>query len=501
MKLFNQHAYIFISSFAMFAMTNSANAQIGNVTKPVLQYVTVKSFSSGTYSFEKNAGKFEQLGSTPIEIRAGSIANGKLRAFTSDGEQWFSIINKTNGENCFYQYTSYDNFIAQKAMTGSCRAGQSDTFRGLAYDGNIFYSVNYISSAVGAAGTGPAHAWRTYSSWQNVIDNKPNTNMLTNLHAYEIYRSLGFDPVQRVFTTVAQDGNNVWFQKYTSFSDVVANQPIPSESFYTTANGAQFLGSAIGPVDKTLDVFIVAGQSNAVGYTGYVSGLAASSIDENIKFHYRIGHATPTSSDVKSSNVTTLRPTLAPTNPNYSIFGIEMGSLRSLYQDGRANLAVVKVGYGSTSLYRDWKITEPSLKNITRVLQNELSFATSVWNAQGYRTRIAGIFWMQGEEDGKTQDAAYAYKSNLEQFVKTVRSWSGNSCIPFVLGKIKTNGSWPYGEVVRAAQESVKDYIPCSDVVQTDTLGMDSDTYHYNPAGLLYIGNEMAAKYLKISGQ
>jgi hypothetical protein len=162
-------------------------------------------------------------------------------------------------------------------------------------------------------------------------------------------------------------------------------------------------------------------------------------------------------------------------------------------------MAIVKVAFGGTNLYSQWSTLNNT--GLFKLLQDNLSTASTRWNGQGYRTRIVGLFWMQGEEDARS-DLSYAnaYGSNFKAFVGAVRAMAGDACLPVVLGRIYSNWQ-PNGSIVRAAQEQFGTSDECARWVNTDDLVLvPDDPNHFDNASEYLLGQRMGAAYRQIGG-
>jgi hypothetical protein len=441
---------------------------------------------AATLSFEQYTAVESVPANAPASKQPGTRGGAMVRAIASDGDQWFSIESSA-GRNCFVRYSSYLNLVEGQGLRRVCNtvAGY-DGYRGLTHDGHFFYTLYW---------DGSQHWWQSYANWGDVINNRPFAQQTSTRHG-DIYKGIAFDPLKRQFLSLAQQGSQVWLLKYAAFNDMVSVKPTPGGTF-NFQSAESYAGIAVGPVNPTLDVYLVAGQSNAVGWNTDGAWLAAHPGDSQIRFFYRIGWGMDQQSST-SGDVTTLRPQvaafrsqIAPTN-----FGIEMGAGRGLYDAGRRRMAMVKVAFGGTNLHSQWSPLNNS--GLFKLLQDQLSQASNRWNSQGHRTRIVGLFWMQGEEDAKT-DQASAYGRNLKSFVASVRSLAADSCLPVVLGRIYWN--WrPNGSLVRAAQEQFAAGDECARWVSTDDLKLIYDDYHFDSPSEYLLGQRMAGAYREIAG-
>ena len=241
---------------------------------------------------------------------------------------------------------------------------------------------------------------------------------------------------------------------------------------------------------KEIDVWLIAGQSNAIG-SAYVSNYPTDEAYAEYKDMLTAG----------SSNVWYIgnsKAAFAPSgfgfgsNSNYS--GPEIGFTTALDGNGRMN-AIIKQAYGNTSLYNNttsdesinygtW--TPPSYieKHNVNTLGNRtgdlyLTFMQKVEDSlailedAGYTPVIRGVYYMQGEADTFGAASSAAYRELLETLIYDMRSdlteIAGYDCaeLPFVYGRIHRNpginpdtgapyaDTTPYLTTVQAAQDAV----------------------------------------------
>jgi len=450
-----------------------------------IKYVMIKSMGSGSYSFSQFDSFAGAASGAPNVQELKTWPTYTLQSVTSDGERWYAIL-KRGTQNCFVIYSSYEHMMNLKGGLLRCNENvPNNSFRGLAYDGKLFYTISW---------DGTQHWWQTYQTWEDLVDDLAYNKLASKRTGSDIYKSIGFDPIQKVFfSTALNSAGKLFLNKYATFNDMVAVRPNADVARVYTSD--QHVGMAIGPVNPTLDLYVVAGQSNAIGWGTDGAQLAPDAGDADIKFFYRIGDRFDTLVST-SESVTTLQPQTAAFRMSPpTVFGIEMGMARTLRAAGRTNMAIVKVAYGGTDLYSQWN---PNTANsLLRILQDNISTASIQWNQAGYRVRIAGFFWMQGEWDAKDPTKAAAYLTNLRQLVATARAVSGNEYLPFVVGRITPN--WPYATTVRAAQDQLATEDAYVRVVNSDDLPK-SDSAHYNSAGEYTLGSRMGSAYRSIVG-
>jgi len=196
--------------------------------------------------------------------------------------------------------------------------------------------------------------------------------------------------------------------------------------------------------------------------------------------------------------------------------------------DALPDVALVKVAVGGTTLLQrpgsDW--SPNSSGELYDRLVNNVSSAMSSLQADGKTPILAGLFWMQGESDGKSgnlaggqtpprqPETADAYEANLSEFIARVRTDLAVADLPVFVGQIKigddpsiitdpdSNFNTPFGEwdgtpTIQAAQNAVAGADPRTYLVPTDSFSLGDDFLHFDQAGQLDLGEAFANAYLQ----
>jgi hypothetical protein len=158
----------------------------------------------------------------------------------------------------------------------------------------------------------------------------------------------------------------------------------------------------------------------------------------------------------------------------------------------------VKVAVTGTSLAGPWDPTAPN--SLYAYMKTTVTDALHSRVAGHGSPRIAGFFWMQGESDAQDATAASNYGVNLRRLIERVRSDFSSPELPIVLGRIRT-------DVPMAAPQGTSDVRSAIDVasttanvrsVSTDQLPLAADHLHFTGPGLITLGNEFAAAYMRL---
>jgi len=249
-------------------------------------------------------------------------------------------------------------------------------------------------------------------------------------------------------------------------------------------------GDTAPPAPPVLDVYLLAGQSNMVGYSqdnGLPPSLRVAQPDVRM---YRSGEPW-------------WKP-LEPASDYAGFFGPEVTFGRAMADaDPEQDLALIKHAVGGTDLVSYWYPGEytddpsagPGYQTFIQTVRAGLSELT----AEGEDWRIAGMLWMQGESDTFAMSYALAYGDNLERLISRVREDVSAPDMPFVAGLIDCPGC-PSAErdLVRQATSAVADVSDTVYAVESEDLLGQPDGYHYTGVGMTVLGRRFAEALLEV---
>ncbi len=259
-------------------------------------------------------------------------------------------------------------------------------------------------------------------------------------------------------------------------------------------------------------VFVLAGQSNAVGYGAAASQLppALSAPQTDVRFWWDIsGIFFGGAEDPHTDSGDMFVPLAYQSHPTafgsfvYGItegFGPEITLGRTLADGLVDDIAIVKYAIGASNLAVHWNPDTPG--SFYDRMTDDVVLALVALDAMGHTGRVSGFVWMQGESDAQVGAHAAAYEANLTALVQRVRTDFGEPALPVVFGRISANLAmstllpYPFLDTVRAAQEAVAASVPGTVMIDTDDLPMISDFIHFTAAGQLTLGQRFAAPYL-----
>uniref|UniRef100_A0A6C0LIU9 Sialate O-acetylesterase domain-containing protein n=1 Tax=viral metagenome TaxID=1070528 RepID=A0A6C0LIU9_9ZZZZ len=203
--------------------------------------------------------------------------------------------------------------------------------------------------------------------------------------------------------------------------------------------------------DQTIDLFILAGQSNAHGYA-HVSALDSSRQTQDGLF-YTSWHQNTTNAETTQYYTDWATSLVAGsthgrgTSSNLSgqtKFGPELGFV------SRANninlttrpIGIIKYAVGASTLnagtaLSDWDTTATGNKegDCWRGFQTALSDATNKLNANGYSWNLKGMIWWQGES-GSSVSGLQTLLSEVRNLLGTTYNVPNSSQFPIVITKI-----------------------------------------------------------------
>lgn len=270
---------------------------------------------------------------------------------------------------------------------------------------------------------------------------------------------------------------------------------------------------------EEVDLILVAGQSNAVGYDAKPSLLPADERDREVLFWWRCGDPGPDEYDSTSGGKWTHlqpqplgKPLKKSDKPrqygNFAQadggFGPEIGLARTLLTKEKRRLAIVKAAWSGTGIATDWDPQDTGVKGACfRGLIAETKLAIADANEQGVKLRPRAIVWVQGESDANPADAA-KYAERLSALMAAVRTELNAPKLVALVGintrfigleKINANV-----ELVIKAQKEFAGKDGVAAYVDTDGVS-HANAYHYDAAGTLEVGKRFAEALLKIEAR
>jgi hypothetical protein len=278
------------------------------------------------------------------------------------------------------------------------------------------------------------------------------------------------------------------------------NNPVPGKITYWRVESVNAEGLpvtrgdvwSVRLVKKKVKVYLVAGQSNAVGCS-MVTGMPAEYKGFNrnviifVRGECRLGrYGWAYLRDGLGSGFGD-RDGKGTIGPELT-FGYEMAPGNS-----SEVIAIIKIAWGGTNLGIQWR--PPGAGGETGPLYKDWVAAYHEAMASldpAFEPELAGMLWMQGESDTGDSKMANEYRKNLTAFIKDIRTETKSPNLPFVLATISNADAWKaYGNVVRAAEADVAKTVPFTATFLTADYGM-CDPWHYDTPGMVSLGQRFA---------
>lgn len=153
-------------------------------------------------------------------------------------------------------------------------------------------------------------------------------------------------------------------------------------------------------------------------------------------------------------------------------------------------VGIIKLALGGKNLAKDWNPALP--QSLYAQLKQMVDAA-----GKARDIRIAGMIWMQGENDSRYPDMATAYSQNLTNLILTARTDFNSPSMLFVAGRVNPPvNKYTSSSVVRAAQETCA--VPLYAFIDCDDLTKNADNLHYDAAGLVEMGRRFSQSVLNL---
>ena len=258
--------------------------------------------------------------------------------------------------------------------------------------------------------------------------------------------------------------------------------------------------------EKTVRVFIFAGQSNMVGSDSKVEDIkrfppyaGLEDPQKKVMFSYSIGRENKMESkgwvNLQSVN---------------NVVGPELSFARRVSGSIKAPIAIIKVAAGGTHLGGDWNPDEPIGFKMYPLAIDVIRKSLADLDKRGIKYRIEGFMWHQGENDMFNEDYMGNYGKNLKNFLA---SWRRDLKLPglkFYIGELCTKTIWgmdlrPRMYAISLGQREVTDADPLAEYIPTAHVGVEIGGgvglhYHYGTLGQLQHGENYATAYLLTIG-
>lgn len=271
--------------------------------------------------------------------------------------------------------------------------------------------------------------------------------------------------------------------------------------------------------ENIIHVYLIAGQSNAVGYGMDLGNIIAGSDTRFVDGFENVLYFGSQERWNGSYPNNMFKPVKLGMGVASDRSGAEIGIASAVADDGGMH-AIIKCAQGATHIYPDSQY-EVSLNygtwtSPTYIKNNQVDlsknpmighmynrFADTVADGlrllieDGYTPVIEGVWWMQGEAEMFTLPMASAYRELFKTLIMDVRDMlseaSGYDCsnVPFICGlpkwNTKNSPAPTYQGMVRSAMETVAKEL--NNVSCVDCMPLNQhDDWHFDAAGQKYLG-------------
>ncbi len=269
--------------------------------------------------------------------------------------------------------------------------------------------------------------------------------------------------------------------------------------------------------EDVLELILVAGQSNAVGFDANPAFLPKSDHDAEVKFWYRCGDPPVDDHDISSSGkwiALAPQPKGSPKEKssaprqygNFSTaeggFGPEIGLARALReQQPDRRIAVIKIAFSGTAIGTDWNpdAQEGDVQgDCYRALVAEVKTAIAAAITDGESIHLRAFAWVQGESDANAVDAPL-YARRLTHLIANLRT---ALAAPDMIALLAVNTQFSAGKnkhmpAIVGAQQVVANTDPQAVYIDTSKATI-ANAVHFDAQGTLDVGKWFAEGLIKL---
>jgi cysteine-rich repeat protein len=255
-----------------------------------------------------------------------------------------------------------------------------------------------------------------------------------------------------------------------------------------------------------VEVFILGGQSDAVGFGSMASQLPPElqAPQTDVRFWFDEGPIFALfdpSFFIDSGNA--FVPLHFQSDPSRFTFGGPIDGFGSEITLGRVladsrpvAVAIVKVAVNGASLAVDWN--PATADSLYEQMMVDVAGALAALAGGGDSGHVAGFFWVQGATDAGNGAQASAYQTNLTSFIQRLRTDFAAPNMPFLLARLHVGYSLAFTGVVRTAQANVAATVARTATIDTDDLPLLADDAHLSGPAQLTLGRRFANAYLTL---
>lgn len=266
-----------------------------------------------------------------------------------------------------------------------------------------------------------------------------------------------------------------------------------------------------------INVCIIAGQSNAVG-NGYLCDIKEEDQKDYPSILY-YGNGDVADKD-KLSYVSSIDG--KGNGTSYNHFGMEVGMADTFVklESDTNQYGIIKCAYNGSSIVKDvspergdWNVYDEqgNGRNATDLIET-IKRGIDAFEGRGYRVRLMGCAWMQGEADYATCND---YDKRMMALISLIRKETGYSSLPFALGELaqqnypdKTKPFYKSLEYLKRKGEGLIDIVRISEIKPRCTYQETGkgkygewDFVHWSGYEMIEIGNRFADTLINLDEQ
>jgi len=260
---------------------------------------------------------------------------------------------------------------------------------------------------------------------------------------------------------------------------------------------------------ETIDLFILAGQSNAQGKKSNPNEYPEdiTNIDSEINFYWHNETWAGThesgstglwvSMGLQDHVLSQYYETVSCNGTDQTqYFGPEVILSRKLKEVGY-NTAIFKFTRPAAGIQDRWKL--PGEGGLYDQMKDTLAKAIQLLEANGDVVRVRGLFWIQGSSDAGNESAANTYESNLQTIINDIRTEYSAPRLPVILGITETSGAEFIDEIIQA-QANIALASDFTDTTKTMDLGPCPDDHnHLTSVAVNFQGERLFDEYMALT--
>lgn len=276
---------------------------------------------------------------------------------------------------------------------------------------------------------------------------------------------------------------------------------------YADLDNVRLSRSNAAPIARgtPINVFLVVGQSNAMGWNSDAAKLDArnrhyaDAPNTNALLGYRFhGIGAP----ANNGSMGLLDTQGSGYNGNFDGFGPEL-SLGTDLAVGLGNkpVAIIKYAVGAAGLQQNFRKVGATGSKLYDPMMTHVNAMLRQLRAMGYSPRVRAFFWLQGETDA-LYGTSHLYEANITRFMADIRQDTASPLLQFYFTQLDPNMPTLQGKpgtlAVNAALNAVSSTNPCDiQVIRTDDIRAPfTDGIHYTADQTITIGQRWAAAFL-----